>query len=299
MTMDAVISTDDLTKFYGRHRGCEGVALHVQRGERFGFLGPNGAGKTTTIRLLLDLLRPTRGRATVLGRDPHEQDLDVRSRLGFAPAEVELYADMSGRHLLRALARLRPSRPPVLRDEVLDVVGLGDRDLRRKTGTYSTGMKRKLLLASALQHDPELVILDEPTSGLDPVVQRRLLEFLDDFASRGRTVFFSSHNLPEVDSICDRVGIVFDGRLVKQESIEALRAQAFRRVEVRLAPDSPAPDLSASGLTLVSHEERVYSIRVVGSFDPLVKALAACRVDDLTSEPPRLDDVFFSLAGSE
>jgi len=181
----------------------------------------------------------------------------------------------------------------VARDAVLAMLDLSGRDLARKVGAYSTGMKRKIVLAVALQHDPELVILDEPTWGLDPLRQRALLDFLRDLSRRGRTVFFSSHNLSEVESICDRVGIVNRGRLVAQESIEGLGKRRLRRVEVTLAPGSPPPRFDAEAIDVESHEGDRWVVRVPGAFDPLIRALAECRVQDLIAEPPRLEDLFF------
>jgi len=291
--MSAVIETADLTKYYGPVRGVEGVNLQVSRGELFGFLGPNGAGKTTTIRMLLDLLRPSRGFARVLGVDAHTDGFSVRSRIGYAPAEVELYPEMTGGTLLDTFAEMRPTRPPVSRDAVLAMLDLKGRDLVRRVSAYSTGMKRKIVLAIALQHDPELLILDEPTWGLDPHRRRALLEYLNELTGRGRTVFFSSHNLSEVEAICDRVGIVNRGRLVAQESIEGLRQRRLRRVVVTLESGSPPPRFEADGLEVESSEGDRWVIRVLGAFDPLIRALAACRVHDLIAEPPRLEDFFF------
>ncbi len=287
------IETIALTKFYGAQRGCEDVGLVVERGARFGFLGPNGAGKTSTIRVLLSLLRPTSGGAWVLGRDVTRRDPARFERIGFAPAEAELFPELTGAWILDRFARLRRSSPPVLRDTLLDVLALRPADLARRVGGYSTGMKRKLALVLALQHDPELAILDEPTSGLDPVVQRSLLDYLRDLGARGRTVFFSSHNLPEVESVCDRVALVFDGRLVAQESVDELRARSPRRVEVTLRDGAVVGDVHVPGVVVETSTPTRFVARVVGPIGALVRALPIDDVIDVVAAPPSLEDVFF------
>jgi ABC-2 type transport system ATP-binding protein len=210
----AAIDAHALTKTYrGSAKGIADVTLRVERGERVGFLGPNGAGKTTFIRLVLGMLRPDAGRVSVMGHDVAGDRMAALAEIGYLPGELELYPTLSGRRVLDMLAALHP-RPPVLRDEVLEVLGLGAADTRRRVREYSRGMKQKLALTAALQHDPPVIILDEPTGGLDPVVQLRLLEWLGDRARAGRTVVFSSHVLAEVESLCDRVAMVREGRLL-------------------------------------------------------------------------------------
>lgn len=297
--MTPALETIDLTKYYGPICGAEGITFTVEAGEVYGFLGPNGSGKTTTIRLLLDLIRPTRGSARLLGHDVRRDLAGIRARLGYAPAEVELYGEMTGLAVLDAFARLRPERKPAHRGTMLEVLDLSARDLARRVSDYSTGMKRKIVLTLAMQHDPDLLILDEPTQGLDPLRQRALLDHLRALAGRGRTVFFSSHNLAEVEGVCDRVGIVARGRLAAVESIDELGDLQLRRVEVVLAPGSTPPRLDAPGLEVIEHDGARWVVRVDGAFDALIRALADCRVANLTAEPPRLEEVFFDYYREE
>ena len=233
----AAIETDGLTKFYGAARGIEELELRVERGEVFGFLGPNGAGKTTTIRLLLDLIRPTRGSAAIAGLDTRRQSLEVRRLTGYLPGELKLPARTSAIGFLSYLGRLRGG---VDRRAIAELADRLDLHLERRIGDLSKGNKQKVGVVAAFMHDPELLILDEPTSGLDPLRQQDVLELVRERAAAGRTVFLSSHELDQVEHVAERVGIVRDGRLVAVEAIATLKRRALRRVEVRLAGRSPA-----------------------------------------------------------
>jgi ABC-2 type transport system ATP-binding protein len=216
-----------LTKVY--RDGTAGIVdldLEVARGETAGFVGPNGSGKTTTIRLLLDLLRPTRGGARVLGLDARRDSLAVRRRVGFLPGDLAFHGSLRGDETLDFYARLRPERGAPRQRELVERLGLSARDLRRRVGAYSTGMRRKLGLIVAMQHDPELAILDEPTTGLDPLVRRSCHDAIRAWRAGGRTLFLSSHDVLEVDALCDRVLIVRQGRLAAERTIEQLRTEA-------------------------------------------------------------------------
>src|SRR5919107_4239266 len=254
--MDA-LATAGLTKRYGHRelpihrpgrrpagevRALEDLTIAVREGEIFGFLGPNGAGKSTTIRLLLGFLHPTAGSGTVLGLDIVRDTVAIRSRVGYLPGGIALYDALSGDRLLDYLGELT-GRPPVRRAELLDRLELSARTLRRPVRDYSRGMRQKIGIIQALQHDPELAILDEPTEGLDPLMQRAFYAILDDLKAAGRTIFFSSHVLSEVERVCDRVAIVRQGRLVALEDVESLLARRKRNVELRMAPGAALPDL--------------------------------------------------------
>jgi ABC-2 type transport system ATP-binding protein len=188
--VDAAIRTFGLTKFYGQARGIEEIDLEVRRGEVFGFLGPNGAGKTTTIRLLLDLLRPTKGRAEIFGLDTRGDSLEVRRRTGYISGDVSLFESMKGRELVALLNSFHGNSARV--DELAERLDL---DLDRTIRAYSRGMKQKLAIIQALSHDPELLILDEPTMGLDPLVQQEFYDIIGEAREAGKTVFLSSHIL--------------------------------------------------------------------------------------------------------
>ena len=211
------IETSRLTKHYGHQiRALESLDLVVRQGEVFGFLGPNGAGKSTTIRLLLGFLHPTSGSGRVLGLDIVRDSVAIRRRIGYLPGGIALYDTLSGERLLDYLAELT-GRPPVRRRELCDRLELSSSTLKRLVRDYSRGMRQKIGIVQALQHDPELAILDEPSEGLDPLMQRAFYEILDALKAEGRTIFFSSHVLSEVERVCDRVAIVRQGRLVALE----------------------------------------------------------------------------------
>jgi ABC-2 type transport system ATP-binding protein len=290
------IETSALTKFYGASRGIEDLDLRVERGEVFGYLGPNGAGKTTTIRLLLDLIRPTRGRATIAGLDARRESLEVRRLTGYLPGELKLPTRSTALGFLSYLGALRGG---VERQTILGLAERLELEVGRRIGDLSKGNKQKVGVLAAFMHDPELLILDEPTSGLDPLRQHDVLELVRERAAAGRTIFFSSHELDQVEHVAERVGIVRGGRLVAVESIVTLRQRALRRVEVRLA--TPAGGLErlrdVPGVRAVSWGDGVVRLDVEGAMDALVKELAQLPVQTLTSEAPELDEIFRSYYG--
>ena len=245
--MTPVIEIEGLTKSYGRHRGIIDIDLVVEEGEAFGFLGPNGAGKTTTIRTLLDHIRPTSGRARIFGIDTTVDPVSVHRRLGYLPGEFALYDKLTGGQTIEYFANLRGGVDPVYQAELISRL---DVDPTRKFKEYSKGNKQKVGLIVALQHRPDLLILDEPTSGLDPLVQQQFFALIGEAKVEGRTVFMSSHVLSEVEKTCTRVAIIRDGRLVRVDSVEALRDMAHHQVELRFA--GPAPAAEFEGLPGVS-----------------------------------------------
>jgi ABC-type multidrug transport system, ATPase component len=288
-----VVRAEQLTKFYGRARGVVELDLAVGRGEVFGFLGPNGAGKSTTIRLLLDLIRPTSGRIRLFDQDPCGAPA-LRTRVGYVPGDLVLYDRLTGREHLRYFAALR--RMTTLGDgEAL--ARTFELDLDRPVKELSRGNRQKVGLVLAFMHRPELLILDEPTSGLDPLVQQAFNELVREVADDGRTVFLSSHMLPEVQRVADRVAVIRDGRLQLVESVETLRARAFTRVEATFAPPLPGPG-EFDGLNGVRELERrgdIVVFAVQGDFDPLLKALARHHVVVLDSHEADLEDIFLGF----
>jgi ABC-2 type transport system ATP-binding protein len=290
------IETTGLTKYYGAQRGIEDLDLRVERGEVYGYLGPNGAGKTTTIRLLLDLIRPTRGHAAVGGLDVQARSVEVRRSTGYLPGDLKAPPRSTALDYLSHLGRLRGG---VERGAVDELAARLELDLGRRIRDLSRGNRQKVGVVAAFMHDPELLILDEPTTGLDPLRQQDVLELIRERAQAGRTVFLSSHELDQVEHVADRVGIVREGRLVAVEEIAALQGRALHRVEVRL--DGPAPGLErlgdVEGVQALTVADGVVRLDVQGSMDPLVKALAAFPVQSLTSRPPELDEIFLSYYG--
>jgi len=290
----AVIETRGLTKQYGRQAApaLADLDLTIEPGEIFGFLGPNGAGKSTTIRLLLGFLHPTAGVAHVLGHDIDRGSVEIRRRTGYLPGGIAFWDGLTGERLLDELAAMS-GRPPTRRPELLDRLELGDA-LRRPVRDYSRGMRQKLGIIQALQHDPELAILDEPSEGLDPLMQRAFYEILEELRAAGRTIFFSSHVLSEVERICDRVAIVRRGRLVALEDVAALLARRKRIVELRFDGDAPMLDF-VPGVTEIHVTGDRLSCRLEGDVAPFLAAIAFAKVHDLTIEPASLEDAFLEF----
>jgi beta-exotoxin I transport system ATP-binding protein len=285
------IELERLTKLYGRQRGIEDLTMAVEQGEVFGFLGPNGAGKTTTIRTLLDLLHPSSGSARVFGLDSHRDSVAIRARLGNLPGDFGFGKHTSGREALTLLARLRGVRSLERAEQLTRRLRA---DLDRPLGQLSRGNRQKVGLILALFHRPELLVFDEPTSGLDPLMQEEFLALVGEERDRGCTVFLSSHELDEVQRVCDRVGIVRDGRLIAVERVAELVGRTQRCVTVELArEDGVAEDLrSCPSVSSLQVKGRQASFTVAGELDPVIKALARHEVLDLELARPTLEQVF-------
>jgi ABC-2 type transport system ATP-binding protein len=289
----AAIDIRGLTKRYGPVHALDSLDLVVREGEIFGFLGPNGAGKSTTIRLLLGFLHPTAGQAHVFGLDCVRESVAIRARAGYLPGGVAFSDTLTGEELLDFLADLS-GRPAVRRRDLCDRLELSLQTLKRRVRDYSRGMRQKLGVIQALQHDPELAILDEPSEGLDPLMQRAFYEILDTLKSAGRTIFFSSHVLSEVERVCDRVAIVRRGRLVALEDVAGLLARRTRTAQLRL--DGPDPGLErVPGVSGIERRDGRVTCRIEGDLRPFLAALAAANVLDLTIEPVRLEEAFLEF----
>jgi ABC-2 type transport system ATP-binding protein len=288
--MDAVIRLQGLSKSYGRDRGVVDLDLEVQAGEVFGYLGPNGAGKTTTIRLLLDLIRPTSGRVEVLGGDPRRDGPAIRRRIGYLPGDLALYGRMTGRQMLTYLAHIWGMHDVRHAEEIAERLGL---DLTRPIGDLSRGNKQKVGLVQAFMRSPALLVLDEPTAGLDPLMQHEFFHIVSEVKERGCTVFLSSHVLSEVERIADRVGIIREGRLVVVEGLEALKAKALRRLEIRFADSVPSEEFDRlPNVTDVTVDGGLLTCNTVGSIDGLIKAAARHEVISVISHEADLEDLF-------
>ena len=293
--MNPIIHTDRLTKTYGPHRGITELDLDVEAGEVFGFLGPNGAGKTTTMRVLLDLIRPTSGRAEIFGIETTADPVAIHRRLGYLPGEFDLYDRLTGGDTIAYFANLRGG---VDRGYVAELVERLDLDPSRRFKEYSKGNKQKVGLVVALQHRPDLLILDEPTSGLDPLVQQTFFELVREARADGRTVFLSSHVIDEVDRTCDRVAIIREGRLVQVDTIEAIRRLAFHHVELTFtSPVATAMFEPIEGVTEVRAEGPKVQMRVNGPIGAVIAAAAPHGLVDVVSREPNLEDVFLAQYG--
>jgi ABC-2 type transport system ATP-binding protein len=286
------VSIRGLTKRYGSLTALNDLTLDVAQGEVLGFLGLNGAGKTTAIRLLLDLLRPTSGKAFIFGHDCWVEGLAARERVGYLPGELGIYPDLTGFEVLDFLAGInRQQVDQRRRQELIDRLELPHSDLRRKLRQYSTGMKRKLGLIQAFQADPPLLILDEPTESLDPLMQESFYSLLKDAKTAGKTIFMSSHVLSEVERVCDRIALLRKGELVLLSTMDAMRRLAVRRVRVLFKADVQVASHVPSGIEFVENSPRGWQLRVAGPIGPLLAVLAPLPVQDLEVQEPRLEDV--------
>ena len=290
--MSDVIRTDGLVKSYGRRRGLAGLDLDVRAGEIYGFLGPNGAGKTTTIRILLDLIRPTDGTASVLGVDPREGGPALRRRIGYLAGDFVVDDGQSSEDLLTHLAHLRGGVP---RQRIRQLADRLELDLRSRIRSLSKGNRQKVGLVQAFMHQPELLILDEPTSGLDPLLQQTFMLLIGEAKAAGQTVFMSSHILSEVQQAADRVGIVRDGMMVAVEAVETLRRRAVRHVEIHFdEPVAPDAFVGLPGVTDVRVDGPVLRCRLAGRADPLVKMASRYAVDSIIVAEPDLEELFLT-----
>ncbi len=283
-----MISTHQLTKNYGPRVGVAELDLAVPEGSVFGFLGPNGAGKTTTIRLLLGFLNADHGEAQILGHDCWRESHTIKEQVGYLPGDLRLYSWMTGHDALLTVSRVRGMD---VRPSGRDLAEHLDLDLAVHVRSMSRGMRQKLGLILALAHDPTLIILDEPTASLDPLTQDRLYQHLLHLAGRGRTVFFSSHVLSEVEELCDRIAIVREGRLVANESLSEMRQRATRTVTlVWRAKDT---DLQVPAILKVhERQERTWKGELLGSVPELLAWLSGKPLEDLIISPPDLDSLF-------
>ncbi len=299
MANQVVIQTENLTKVYsGGKPALADLNLSVAQGEIFGYLGPNGAGKTTTIRLLLDLIRPTNGRASMFGLDTVAHSVEIRQHIGFLPGELNLWDRLTAREIINYMGNLRGGVNTAYVNQLAERLNF---DTTKKMRTYSSGNKRKLGLILALMHKPKLLILDEPSSGLDPLMQQTFNQLMLEAKANGQTVFLSSHVLSEVQAICDRVGILRDGKLQAVETVERLMRVDFRKVTIRFR-DAVTPALlnAVPGVSGVSADGATsLSLQLQGDFDPLLKALNGVYVQNLHVEEPTLEDIFLTYYGGQ
>lgn len=284
----AVIDIQHLTKFYGKSRGIEDVSFSVEEGEIFGFIGPNGSGKSTTIRTLLNLIFPTSGTATILGKDIVKESVEIRKEVGYLPSEVHYYDDLKARELLKYSSGFYKKSSLGSMEELAERLQL---DLNRKIEDLSFGNKKKVAIIQTILHNPKLLILDEPTSGLDPLMQNVFFELLQEMRSKGTTIFFSSHYLGEVQKLCDRVAIIKEGKLIKIERIEDLRKNQFKNVSI-LLENNQEIDLSIEGV--VKYEKTPHGVKLLysGNSQKLLKELSKIPLEDVLIEEPSLEEIF-------
>ena len=283
-----VIETSRLTKSYGRRRGIEEVDVSVVEGEIFGFLGPNGAGKTTTIRCLLGALRPTAGRARIFGLDCWADAPAIHGRLSFLPSEPGYLGELTPAEQLGHIASLRGLSRTAWQ-------GLAERlelDPSVQIRRLSRGNRQKVGVVAAFMGDAPLLVMDEPTTGLDPLIQRTFLGLVAEAKSAGRTIFLSSHNLPEVERSCDRVAIIRDGRIVQVSPVQQLVGSHWRSVNLVLADAAPAGAFDMPNVRVVSADARDVHLMVLGDVNPLLRTIAGLEVRDIAITTPDIEDIF-------
>lgn len=284
------IEMQGVAKRFGSHAAIDGVNLQVKAGEIFGFLGPNGAGKTTTIRCLMNFLRPNEGSIEVLGLDADRDSVALKRLVGYVPSDHHLVDRWSGRDHIHYVMRLRGESD--LPQELIHQLSL---DIDRPVKQLSSGNKQKLAIILGLIGSPQLLILDEPTQGLDPLFQNAVYELLMSFRASGGTVFVSSHNLPEVQRICDRVGIIREGKVVAEESLESLREKSRHIVRARFAKPVPKSAIKLSGVELVRRHGAEVELKVQGSLNPTLKLLSRHDVIDLEVTHASLEEIFMEM----
>ncbi len=289
-----IITIDNLTKDYGTTRALDGTSWTLPAGRLLGFLGPNGAGKTTTIRILLGFLKPTAGRATVLGMDAWKNAARIHRRIGYLPGDLHLYHNLTAAQTIRFVARARGLK------DLGDAPRLAERlhlDLDISVQTYSKGMRQKLGIIIAMLHRPELLIMDEPTASLDPLMQQVLYDELRNLAAQGHTVLFSSHSLPEVNALCESVVILRHGRVVASKLVSDLRGRKGQTVHVRFTQPVDDHLNCPDGFTVKRRQNRTLEGHWRGEPQQLLNWLATLPLDEVVIQPPDLEDLFLSYYG--
>lgn len=292
--MDKIIETSGLTKYYAKGvMGVEDLSLSINEGEIYGFLGSNGAGKTTTIRMLVNLIFPTKGSARIFGKDAVKKHLDICKDIGYIPSSVRPHQNMTGEEFLDYMGRLSSNGDAQYRRYLLDKFAFSDKDLKRKVKEYSSGMARKIALVQTFQHRPRLLIMDEPTEGLDPVMQHTFYELLNEYRDNGGTVFISSHHLLEVEQVCDRAAIIRSGRLVAVENVRQLMTQMTRSIRVKFkTPVTDPAKLESQAWEINSLTGDTLTGKVTGDIDMIIKLLSRYQVTELSLPKPSLQNVF-------
>jgi ABC-2 type transport system ATP-binding protein len=298
MTDEIALHTEGLTKHYGHVKALVDLDLDVRPGEVFGFLGPNGAGKTTMIRTVMDEIRPTSGRASILGLDCHEKSVEIRRHIGYLPSDLSLYPNLTGRDTLTYFANLRGGVDWAYVDELGERLGA---DLSKKVGDLSSGNRQKVGVIQAFMNRPRLLIMDEPSNGLDPLVQREFQAMMREVVAEGASVFLSSHTLSEVQRVADRVGIIRHGHLIARESVSSLRSKGMRSVELELA-SPPDADVLASmdGVRDVTVENHRARLSYEGKMATLLRTVGDhYDVIDISTQEADLEEIFLAYYHDE
>ena len=297
----SVITVENLTKDYGSGRGVFGINLNVERGEVFGFLGPNGAGKSTTIRHLMGFSKPDSGNTYIFGEPSFQKYYDFMQKVGYIPGEIALPQGLTGKQFIEMMQNLQKIKNQARLNEMLDMFELSSSALAGETKRMSLGVKRKLAVVTAFMHDPEVLVLDEPTSGLDPLMQERFVQFIHEEKSRGKTILLSSHIFTEIDSTCDRIAIIKDGRIVSEFVADDLRHASTKFYSLtfeteKLAESFLKEAVKTKSFKLLSRDG--FSMQVSFSDDDLnaiVKLLSSFNATDFSNRRESLEDYFMKF----
>ncbi len=284
-----VIEINGLTKTYGKSRGISDVSFNVKEGEIFGFIGPNGAGKSTTIRTLLSLIYSKDGSAKVFGKDCVELGHEIKEEIGYLPSEVFYYDNMKVIDILKYSASFYKKDCTKRMFELAEIMGL---DMNKKVDDLSYGNKKKVGIVQGLLHEPKLLILDEPTSGLDPLMQQKFFDLIREENNKGTTILFSSHILTEVQKMCDRVGIIKEGRIVRVDDIETLKGDNYKKIEINLHPSESDKDFKLKGVSDFKIDKNRINFLFKGDINQVVSKLASKKVSNLVIEEPSLEEIF-------
>ncbi|MDH4140822.1 MAG: ABC transporter ATP-binding protein [Coriobacteriia bacterium] len=298
MSDQPAIHTEGLTKHYGKVKALVDLDVDIQAGEVFGYLGPNGSGKTTTIRTILDEIRPTAGRASILGMDTHEKSVEIRKYVGYVPGDLAMYPALTGKDTLTYFANLRGGVDWSYVDELAERL---DAELDKKVGDLSSGNRQKVGVIQAFMNKPKLLIMDEPSAGLDPLVQREFQKMMREVAAEGCAIFLSSHTLSEVQRVADRVGIIRHGHLVAVESVAGLRSKAMRRVELELDSQADASVFEAvAGVSDVTLGNKHVVMSFEGDMGALIKAATErYTIVDISTQEADLEEIFLTYYHDE
>lgn len=289
--MTEAIKTKQLTKYYlgGKVVGLKKLDLSVREGEIFGFIGPNGAGKSTTIRLLLDLIRPTSGKAEIFGLETTKNSVKIKQDIGYLPGEIFLPENLTGKECLNYYKNFKQSIEKNYLDTLVEKLEL---DLSKNTADYSKGNKQKLAIVLAMMHKPKLLVLDEPTSGLDPLNQQTFYNMIRETKKWGATTFFSTHILAEAQNICDRVGIIKSGELLKIEDIEEFNEKNIRDMHLQTRESINLSDLKIDGVKKIERTTDGYHLTTAGPNGKIIKALSKLNIEDIKISEPSLEEIF-------
>ncbi len=294
-----VIDCQKLSKRYG-HSGkyaLQDLSLQVQAGEIYGFLGPNGAGKSTAIRTLLNFIQPSDGQATILGLDVVQDSVAIKRSVGYLAGEVVLYERLTGRQFLDYMGVLQPLKHPAYLQELVEVF---EAELDKPLRSLSKGNRQKIGVIQALMHEPDVLILDEPTSGLDPLMQATFYVTVETAKRRGAAIFLSSHDLAEVNKMCDRIGFIKEGRLITEQSITAIQALAAHQFDITFYDKAPLLQLHALPKAKVSQlNEHTVNVQLQGNLQPLFSVLAKHKVRSFEKHEVNLEDEFLRLYEKE